>query len=202
MTGRPRASLLERTPFQRNRSSLSLSFRGRIFCGEPVSTSPENALASKTVKANAAALSLSGQPLRSVCTFFNGRRSASDAQLGRGTRFSPRARAPAPSPQEENPSPAALSPQREGPQPLWFWRGPSTEGPQRPAFRAPSPPPCFAPRPRGASAPLSAPSPLPPEAECVRRADRYNEKKTDRPFAWIRCGGGRGAGPGGGCAAA
>ena len=43
-TTRPRFVSLERIPFQRNRNSLSLSLSGRIFCGEPVSTSPENAL--------------------------------------------------------------------------------------------------------------------------------------------------------------
>jgi hypothetical protein len=36
---------LERIPFHWNRNSLQLSFSGRIFCGEPVPTSPENALA-------------------------------------------------------------------------------------------------------------------------------------------------------------
>ena len=35
---------LERIPFQSNRNSLWLSLSGRIFCGEPVPTSPENAL--------------------------------------------------------------------------------------------------------------------------------------------------------------
>jgi hypothetical protein len=34
----------ERIPFRWNRNSLRFSFGGRIFCGEPVSTSPENAL--------------------------------------------------------------------------------------------------------------------------------------------------------------
>ncbi len=34
----------ERIPFQWKRNSLWLSFSGRIFCGEPVPTSPENAL--------------------------------------------------------------------------------------------------------------------------------------------------------------
>ncbi len=37
---------LERIPFRWNRNLLSLSFGGRVFCGEPVPTSPENALAS------------------------------------------------------------------------------------------------------------------------------------------------------------
>ena len=35
---------LEQIPFQWNWNSLELSFSGRIFCGEPVSTSPENTL--------------------------------------------------------------------------------------------------------------------------------------------------------------
>jgi len=35
---------LERIPFRWNRNSLYVSLRHRIFCGEPVSTSPENAL--------------------------------------------------------------------------------------------------------------------------------------------------------------
>ena len=38
------ARRLERIPFQRNRNSLWLSFSDRICCGEPVPTSPENAL--------------------------------------------------------------------------------------------------------------------------------------------------------------
>jgi hypothetical protein len=40
----PRPVTEERISFQWNRNSLSLSFSGRIFCSEPVSTSPENAL--------------------------------------------------------------------------------------------------------------------------------------------------------------
>jgi hypothetical protein len=35
---------LKRIPFRWNRNSLRFSFSGRIFCGEPVPTSPENAL--------------------------------------------------------------------------------------------------------------------------------------------------------------
>jgi hypothetical protein len=42
---------LERVPFKWNRNSLDFSLRDRIFCGEPVSTSPENALTRKMTNA-------------------------------------------------------------------------------------------------------------------------------------------------------
>ncbi|MFZ1885237.1 MAG: hypothetical protein WAU53_16940, partial [Rhodoplanes sp.] len=45
----PRPVTEERISFQWNRNSLSLSLSGRIFCGEPVSTSPENALAQMAI---------------------------------------------------------------------------------------------------------------------------------------------------------
>jgi hypothetical protein len=41
LTGR----VVERIPLRWNRNSLYFSLSDRIFCGEPVSTSPENALA-------------------------------------------------------------------------------------------------------------------------------------------------------------
>jgi hypothetical protein len=37
-------AVLERIPFQWNRNSLQFFLSSRIFCGEPVPTSPENAL--------------------------------------------------------------------------------------------------------------------------------------------------------------
>jgi hypothetical protein len=42
--GEPRAVTLEHDPFKLNRIMLSFFFVGRIFYGEPVPTSPENAL--------------------------------------------------------------------------------------------------------------------------------------------------------------
>jgi hypothetical protein len=49
MQGPPQnvGSALDRDPFLQKRIAVSLLCIGRIFCGEPASTSPENALAAR-----------------------------------------------------------------------------------------------------------------------------------------------------------